>query len=259
MKTKALFLAVLIAMGGTLTAHAQLTTGEPSAKVIRTGNRAKRGDYGIYIGTTTTMFGNIFKDDVEMLPLPLINFKYMSSNHLELRVGLETYKLSEKLKGDINSSTNTTTQTSQKYGESTLMLYPGFAYHFSSRNILDVYVGAELPLGWDAKSIKTTEDTYTSNSTKRSFVLGLGAFIGLQAYIADLPLALGLEYGISSRLDTGLKYKNELTTNNKTTVSYSPSGQFDHMHTATSEYEKLKARKGEIGGQLRLTLSYYFK
>ena len=259
MKTKALFLAVLIALGSTLTAHAQLTTGEPTAKVIRTGNRAKRGDCGLYIGATTTMFGNIFNDDVEMQPLPLINFKYMSSNHLELRVGLEAYKLSEKLKGDVNSGTNTITKVSQKYGESTLLLYPGLAYHFSRLNILDVYIGAELPLGWNANSIKSTGESYTSNTTKRSFVLGLGAFVGLQAFIADLPLALGLEYGISSRLDAGLKYKNETVVDNKTTISYSPSGNFNYIHATSDEYEKLKARKGEIGGQLRLTLSYYFK
>ena len=259
MKTKALFLAVLIALGGTLTAHAQLTTGEPTAKVIRTGNRAKKGDCGLYIGATTTMFGNIFNDDVEMLPLPLINFKYMSSNHLELRVGLEAYKLSEKLKGDINSDSNTITKSNQKYGESTLMLYPGLAYHFSRLNILDVYLGAELPIGWDTNTIKSAEESYTAKTTKRSFVLGLGAFVGLQAYVADLPLAIGVEYGISSRLDAGLKYKNEVTANNKTTVSYSNTQDFKYIDASSDNYEKLNARRGEIGGQLRLTLSYYFK
>jgi hypothetical protein len=258
MKTKSLIFVLLLAMGGAFTANAQLTTGEPTAKVIRTGNRAKKGDFGLYIGATNSMFGNLMNDNVEATPLPLINFKYMSSNNLEMRIGLEAYKLSEKLNGDVDKGENTVANQKQKYGESTLMLYPGLAYHFSRLNILDVYVGAELPLGWDTNTMKLTEENYVNNTTKRSFVLGLGAFIGLQAYIADLPLALGLEYGISSRLDTGLKYKNELTVDNQTTVTYSPTGNFSHINSR-NDFEKLKARKGEIGSQLRLTLSYYFK
>jgi hypothetical protein len=177
----------------------------------------------------------------------------MSSNNLELRVGLETYKLKEKMTGESEG------KETHKYNESTLMLYPGFAYHFSRLNILDVYVGAELPLGWDTNSVKSVYDNYTDNTTKKSFVIGLGAFIGLQAYIADLPLAVGLEYGISSRLDTGLKYKYERTEDNQTTVTYSPSGSFSHIWPDSNSYDKLNARRGEIGGQFRITLSYYFK
>ena len=132
------------------------------------------------------------------------------------------------------------------------------SYHFSRLNILDVYVGAELPLGWETKNYKTVSTNYESQSTKRSFVIGLGAFVGLQAYIADLPLAIGVEYGISSRLDTGLKYKNEYTTNNQTTITYSPTNDFQHV-MGNGTYDKLKARRGELGSQIRLTLSYYFK
>lgn len=251
MKTKVLFVAFLIALGSALTANAQLTTGVSSSKTIRTGNRAEAGDCGIYAGATLNLSD-------EVTPLPLINFKYMSSDNFEMRIGLEAAKTKEKLAGDIRQGENTITRDDQKYGKSTLMLYPGFAYHFSKLNILDVYVGAELPLGWDASTSSTTATDYTSKTTKRSFVLGLGAFIGLQAYIADLPLAVGVEYGLSSRLDTGLKYKNEHTTNNQTTITYSPTNDFKYVH-GTDPYDKLKARRGEIGSQIRLTLSYYFK
>jgi hypothetical protein len=260
MKTKKLFFALLVALGGALAANAQITTGEPTSKIIRTGNRAEKGDFGLYIGATTSMFGNIFKEDVQMVPLPLLNLKYMATDKFELRVGLEAYKLSEKLNGDIRTADNTYMIANQKYGENNVMLYPGFAYHFSRLNILDVYVGAELPLGWNTNNVKSVATSYQSQTTKRSFVIGLGAFVGLQAYIADLPLAIGVEYGISSRLDTGLKYKTEVTRDNQTTVTYSPSiGDFTNLKPAGDGYERLQARRGEIGGQLRLTLSYYFK
>ena len=182
----------------------------------------------------------------------------MTSDNFELRVGLEAYKLSEKISGTVDTDPGIN-EIKEKYGESTVMLYPGFAYHFSRLNILDVYIGAELPLGWDTNIDKRIETEYTRNITKRSFVLGLGAFVGLQAYIADLPLALGVEYGISSRLDTGLKYKTEETRDNQTTITYTTNRNDLPNVYSNERYEKLQARKGEIGGQLRLTLSYYFK
>ena len=124
-----------------------------------------------------------------------------------------------------------------------------------------LYVGAELPLGWDSYTRATVNDTYSNTRTKRAFVLGLGAFVGLQAYIADLPLAVGVEYGISSRLDAGLKYKNVTVSDNTTTTTYT-SNYNDLPNVAgynSDSYSKLAARKGEIGGQIRVTLSYYFK
>lgn len=262
MKVKLLILALTL-FGGAFAANAQLTTGEPTAKVIRTGNRAKAGDFGLYIGATTSMFGNIFNESVDVVPLPLLNFKYMTSNNFELRVGLEAYKLTEKLKGE-KSVDNSVTTSNRKYGTNSLTLYPGFAYHFSNLNILDVYVGAELPIGWDANTLKTntvlTNDQISDTVTKRAFVLGLGAFVGLQAYIADLPLAIGVEYGISSRVDAGLKYKTVHVQGNTTTTSYSQDiNEFVNIKDTSVDYSKLAARRGEIGGQLRVTLSYYFK
>ena len=263
MKTRFFLIALATLIGGTFSANAQLTTGEPTAKVIRTGNRAKAGDFGLYVGATSSMFGNIFDDSIDMTALPLINFKYMTSNKFEIRVGLETYKYTERLSG--NQTENATdTPVKNKYGESSFMVSPGFAYHFSKSNILDVYIGAELPLGWDSNTYKyskeTTANPYTESTTKRAFNLGLGAFIGLQAYIADLPIAVGVEYGLASRLDAGIKYKNVTTMDGTETTTYSTKySDFRHLTANGYDYSKLSARKGEIGSQLRFTLSYYFK
>lgn len=261
MKAKFSLVALALIFAGAVTANAQLTTGEPTAKVIRTGNRAAAGDFGLYVGATSDMFKNIVNSGTSITALPLLNFKYMASDKFEVRVGLEAYKLSEKLKGSITSN-NSDIASKNKFGSSTLMIYPGFAYHFSKLNILDVYVGAELPLGWDTYTSKSeVSGAYSASQkiTKRSFVLGLGAFVGLQAYIADLPLAIGVEYGLSSRLDTGLKYKNVTVSDNTTTTTYEQDpSKFSHL-VDDSTYSKLAARKGEIGGQFRLTLSYYFK
>ena len=261
MKTKLLLVTLAFLVGGSFAANAQLTTGATSSKVIRTGNRAKAGDYGIYFGATSTMFQNAFNDDISLTPLPLINFKYMSSDNLELRVGLETYKTKTKVKGDVLEDEKSSYSLSNKSNQNSLTVYPGFAYHFSKQNLLDVYVGAELPLGWESYT-ETSETGGKSNAvytaTKKSYVLGLGGFIGLQAFVADLPLAIGFEYGLSSRLDTGLKYKSETTVDNRTTTVYTVDATKISGYE-TFNFSQLAARKGELGSQFRFTLSYYFK
>ena len=277
MKTKlTFFIAVLGLLGGqALPAVAQMTTGKPSAKVIRTGNRPEAGDFGIYLGATSEMFNGIIDKELQMQALPLINFKYMVSDQFEARIGLELYKTSSTLKGNYTEDIEEQSfslPASTRNSNSNAMFYPGVAWHFSTKNILDIYVGAELPIGWDSSTsldesgtveIGETGDyisTISSHSTtKRSFVIGLGAFVGIQAFIADLPLAIGAEFGISSKFDTGVKYKHvEEVTGNDTQTYYSSAIEDLPGYTNT-QYDSLKARTGEIGGQFRFTLTYYFK
>lgn len=258
MKLRFLLLALLCA--GTLSAQAQITTGQPSSKVIRTGNRAQAGDFGLYFGATTNMFKDVFDSDVKLTALPLINLKYMATDRLETRLGLELYNTSEKLSGDVlTGEENETYEMTNKRGSTNFMLYPGVAYHFSKKNLVDVYVGAELPLGWNSEKAIQSVDGTENKCTKTSFVLGLGAFIGIQAYVANLPLAVGLEYGISSRFDTGLKYKNEISDpDGSQTYFTADNSQFKQI-SSQEQFDNLKARKGQIGGQIRFTVTYYFK
>ena len=101
MKTKLVLLFALLCWGGFSISYAQITTGKPSSKVIRTGNRAQAGDFGIYLGATSDMV-QAFDKDVNFSALPLINFKYMVTNQLEARLGLELYKTSKTLKGEVS-------------------------------------------------------------------------------------------------------------------------------------------------------------
>lgn len=259
MKNLKILLVVALCFGAFSTVSAQITQGKPSAKTIRTGNRPGEGCFGFYMGATSDMFKGAIDPNMSFKALPLLNLKYMSSDHVEWRVGLELYNSSETIKGDIMNDNNITS-VKNKYGESAAMIYPGFAYHFSRHNIFDVYAGVELPLGWNSGSFVSANSNSVATQKKSSFVIGLGAFVGFQAFIANLPLALGLEYGLSSRFDAGLKYKNVYTTNTTTQVSYSPDySEFSHLEGGEEAYSRLKAKKGGIGNQVRLTLSYYFK
>lgn len=91
-----------------------------------------------------------FDKDVKFSALPLLNFKYMVTDQFEARLGLELYKSSQRLNGDMQSSNMSGDPITLPYktinSSSNAFFYPGFAYHFSSKNILDIYVGAEIPL-----------------------------------------------------------------------------------------------------------------
>ena len=214
---------------GILSVQAQITTGESTSRVIRTGNRAQAGNFGIYFGMTTDMFKNLSNggpDDFSCMPL--INLKYMKTDNLEYRLGFEWWKQSD-------SSDNGDNETSES--ESSFMFYPGVAYHFNRNNLLDVYVGGELPLGFGSKGVDYGDD----DASASQFKVGLGACIGLQAYIASLPIAIGAEYGVSTlynHVGDGTMTKDGMT--------------IERIQ------EDVSQSQWKIGHQVRVTLSYYF-
>ena len=243
---KKLVIAVLALCMGFVTATAQITTGESSAQVVRTGNRAESGNFGLYLGATTDMFKNLMNaDQAELKALPLINFKYMINDNVEARLGLEWWTVSTG-ENEAGENSEGDYETEYKHKVTSKYFYPGIAYHFSNNNLLDVYVGAELPIGWEATIEKNFADydgkdfDYDTKSVERDFNIGLGAFVGLQAYVANLPLAIGVEYGISS-----LK-----------TVS---SNKFVTDEEQEFEDPKVKYNTWKVGHQARLTLTYFFK
>ena len=241
---KVVLIALALCMGF-VTVNAQITTGENSAQVIRTGNRAEAGDFGLYLGASSSIFKNLMNvTDASVEALPLINFKYMMNDNLEARIGLEWWTVSGigKTSGEDKGGDF---ETKSKAKESRKYLTPGIAYHFNSTNLLDVYVGAELPFGWGGTTTinyadLNGKDFDVDDKTKENaFKIGLGAFVGLQAYIANLPLAIGVEYGISSMKD----------------ISSST--------TVTDEKQEYKTKGSnadwKVGNQARLTLTYFFK
>ena len=233
---------VLLALGlGVMSAQAQITTGESSSKVIRTGNRAQAGNFGLYIGATTDMFRNLSNGGPEEFScLPLINLKYMKTDNLEYRLGFEWWKSSTTTETDYGYNGAYGSKSEVTDAQSMYMFYPGAAYHFSKQNLLDVYVGVELPFGFSSASYEVKGGADESAS---HFRMGVGAFIGLQAYVGNLPLALGMEYGISSMYSTvsdGHLSKDGMTVD------------FNGPRKGNDE------SRWELGHQVRFTLSYYF-
>ena len=274
-------IACLLLLGAGMTASAQITEGNPTGNQITTGNRPQAGTWGIYLGSTSNMFKAIGDKDTKIDPLPLINLKYMFKDKWEARLGLEFSRKRETVKGDLITGYDEnekveTASYKNKVVTSENRIMPGVAYHFSPKNILDVYAGVEATLGWSRNSLYNDfqaededgkmKDGY-NNVCKSSVLLGGGAFIGLQAFIGNLPLAIGLEYGISCQYDSRLRYKNTFKEpGSKEQVVYSANVEdFPELankgvnFNESDAYDSLKASKGKIGQQFRLTISYYFR
>ena len=116
MKNLKFLLVVALCFGAISTVSAQITEGEPSAKTIRTGNRPGKGCFGFYLGATSDMLKGAIDKNVKFKALPLLNLKYLSSDHVEWRLGLELYQSSETLSGDIiveNATSNKKTNKNQ--------------------------------------------------------------------------------------------------------------------------------------------------
>lgn len=243
---KLALLACAVLVG--LSSAAQISTGESVAQTIRTGNRAEKGDFGLYLGATSTMFKGITDKGTKIEALPLLNFKYMASDKYEIRLGFEWYSTTNST--NIADVTNEETGDITRYGNTssnrstTVMFYPGFAYHFNRSNILDVYVGADLPIGGgtEKSNFKYNDPDYDKEESlpgQGRFEIGVGAFIGLQAYICNLPLAVGLEYGVNLR---NVHYNNSVMDDN--ILQYSENDSYNAF---------------KFGNQARLTLTYFFK
>ena len=269
---KKYFIAAVLAVCASLPSVAQITTGNPSATQFKTGNRAQAGDFGIYLGMSSNMFKDLMDKNIKFEnPMPLINLKYMVTDNIEARLGLEFSKTRETMKGDeflgdaAEDGTPIATEAKYKVVEADNRITPGVAYHFSKHNILDVYAGVEGLLGWTRDSKYKTIDGDEMNTRRSSFQFGAGAFIGLQAYIGNLPLALGIEYGLSTLWESRLRYKqtavdeegNEQTryTSNAELLPLLNKSEM----LSSSEWENMKASRGTVGNKFAITLTYFFK
>lgn len=252
--SKSLIVMILLLVASASQVFAQISEGEPYSRTIRTGNRPGYGDWGIFIGPSVSEIEQMIDRDITWRGLPLVNVKYYMEDNLELRLGLQLSKSKRKIKGDLIIDETENIYARYVNGESYYRLTPGIAYHFSSKNLLDVYVGANLPFGISSDQYVEEAGDMLFSQKRSSFEIGIGAFIGLQCFVADLPVAIGVEYGFSGIKYFGQKYKNTFVDEDGVEqVFYSTS------RWSEDEYSSLKSSNGYFGSDIRLTISYFFK
>ena len=261
--TKSLLIAVVLCVCAVSQAFGQISNGSPTARTIKTGNRPGEGDWGLYVGLSLDQIKDLKNKDIDWKGIPILNFKYFTSDNLELRLGFLGNSKSAKAKGDLYEtpgdfdSATKDNLVKDKAGE--YCFYPGIAWHFSPTNILDVYVGCDIPIGYDYdKYTKIYDGKNRATQTRSSFEIGFEGFVGLQCFIADLPLAVGVEYGFSGMRYFGQKYKHIITDADDNEQTFYTTDKVRDGEEPEEYYKNLKSRKGKFGSEIRFTVSYYF-
>ena len=237
-------------------AFGQISNGNPVARTIRTGNRPVKGDWGLFVGPSYNEIRDLLDKNSDIdtwYGLPLVNIKYFLGDKTEFRTGIQLCSKSYKTKGDILDDKDYLEKERDAY----YRLSPGIARHFSPTNILDVYIGAALPFGVTVDNYVSKYDgktaPYTGIHKRTSFEVGFQAFIGLQCFVADLPVAIGLEYGFSGMKYFGQKVKNTVLDGEGSEQTF-----YTTLDDPTTPYSKVKCSEGYFGSDVRITLSYYF-
>jgi hypothetical protein len=247
LKLSLLFMAFIFSF----VCYSQLSTRENTTSVFKTGSRPQTGSYGVYIGSSFAEIEDMINsDEFNAKGLPLINFKYYKSKNVEYRLGIQLSGKSTKIKGEENTSAAKEIKDMESVSYNRISL--GKAYHYAPSNLLDVYTGVYIPFGWDYYKNEQTYGTTGQALSKFSPVIGLGAFIGLQAFIADLPVSVGFEYGLRALAQLGKQYKHVQTTTSSVTTYYT------EQKSSAFEYSKLSYSESNIGTDARITFSYYF-
>jgi hypothetical protein len=171
-----------------------------------------------------------FTAEVEFRPLSAspvnLNYfrgRYFTTDDLAIRTGVNIYYKQQK--DEPNEGRDESKKSTLLFG-----IYPGFEKHFGDMKRLSPYIGGELGI-----AIKTSKDTYTSNSgssqyetaskgawldgSERGFFsLGLNFLVGADYYVSK-KLFMGIEMGFGLQTITNSEVTEEETGYPDETIS----------------------------------------
>ena len=223
------------------------------------------GNYGLFFGIAYNELEYWFDNDLEYNGLPIVSLKYYRTDNTVWRIGFQTSTKNKVLSGKVDPLINGTILTDRKIVENTsrFTVYPGLEHHFTSSNLMDVYMGTVIPFGWDREKNVDNSEYNTGDSdefslTRTSLTYGLEGFVGVQAFVADLPLALGVDFGAAIMGHLFDKYKHTIKSEVGTLVTDQTYYTIDDTGLGT-KYESLSRRDFQLQGNIRLTITYFFK
>jgi hypothetical protein len=273
MRKKIIIGAGLLAFLFTGIAHAQLSDRVNSPSTLKIGTRPVSGNMGLMLGASYNDINLLLDDSLSYEALPVINMKYYLSDENVFTLGIKWNKSKVVYGGTIDTLVNggVTSLLEHKSVQAELLIVPGFEKHFLPTNILDAYVGIRVPLGMvrditENNNEQVDGDYSYYQSSRNSMVYGLDGFVGVQGFVADLPISIGIEFELS-----GLGYmKNKSKVKSETRVTTAPNSTTttDYTYyTAEDEtpvpnfnrFSSLSDRKFDITNDFRIAITYYFK
>ena len=252
-------------------ANAQLSQRLNDSQQFRMGNRPQGGDMALVFGIPITngdaglgIWNSLSSGNL----LTFVNYK---NDHDAMRMGIRISNSSLTSNGKSDSSDFPTNMfEEQKYStrSTTVLLAPGWEHHYSNKNFFDVYSAIDVLAGWNTEKAVSNElyingDMRDFKATTRTIQVGAGAIIGISAWISNLPVSVGLEYGWSVLWNLGgvTSVKEDLKLgSNETSVEYKtqefkPDGSPDPTF-----YDSLTRRsmEAETNDDVKIVLRFYF-
>ena len=239
---------------------AQLLERENVESKIVTGTRPVAGNFGYFIGPSIVEIREIFDNNIDVRGFPLMGLKYYVTDNIEVRLTSQIYGNSEVIQGDlVNQIGNEDNVQKDLY----YRFMPSAQYHFSSSNFLDTYAGLGIIFGTEINEVQTTQKTnltgdyFAESYRQQTTDLGFNVNFGLQAFVADLPISLGVEASIRGLKRNNLQY--EATTVSSVGGVVNEQTFFTRQANAALEYENLDYSTYEVGGDVRFLITYYFR
>jgi len=256
MKKLRFLLAGIMLIGLHYTSFSQLSDRVNSPSTYTIGTRPEVGNYAIQIGSSYRDIENILDQNKDFEALPIVTLKYYDTNKTVYTLGLKTNKDKTVLKGEELTSGD---ELEYKGLNSEFLIVPGIEKHFGQANILDVFVGARVPLGLQRELEKIVGGGLSTTTSKNSLAYGLDAFVGFQAFIGDLPFAIGAEINYSLFGILGDKYKVKTEGGVGGDQTYYVTDVTNPVISQFDQFEKLSARTVMVESDIRVNLVYFFR
>jgi hypothetical protein len=272
---KKLFTILMVVAMSTTVSFSQISDRVNDKSTYLLGARPQAGNFGFYLALSSAEIEGLTEDNWQESGIPLINVKYYKTDKLVLRAGIQVSKKRRSIDGTLDSDMTGYTDYKHVETDANWNLALGAEQHFDLSNIFDSYIGLNGNMGYE-RSVRTHNESYAGGDYNNSegssfgFTYGLETFIGTNFFIADLPIAAGLELGITAKNYGANKFKyewDESTGGTANSGTYYTSLVDDFENTSTLngvnsqdlEFTDLKARRFDIMPLARLTLTFYLK
>ena len=259
------------------TTTAQISDRQNDESTYLFGARPDAGTYGFYIGMSTVDIADLIDSTVAVKGIPIINIKWYKTDQLVLKAGIQITKKRRSIEGSLDS-TYDAFETRREYKhvetDASWRVMAGLEKHFDLSNIYDAYVGLNGDIGY-ARSVRTNNITYAGGDYENDegsnfgFTYGGEVILGMNFFIADLPVAIGFEWGSSFKNYGASKYKYEysrLENGQSSSGTYYTSllTDFDDEYANSfsnndTRFTDLKVRRFDVLPVARVTFTYYFK
>ncbi len=262
---KKLMTAVFTALLLSSATFAQLSERLNDAATLKFGTRPMAGNLALTFALPVSGSG-IADLSLEnaLASGDFITMKYYLRNNLAFRGAIKLSTDSRRAKGDLVIPVSNTANGSREYKNSSkeYLLAPGIEKHFGAISLFDMYAGADLLLGFGQNLYIDNQEDATGDysnfkSTSTHMVAGLGTVIGVSIFVAQLPVSIGVEYGIN------FKYSNEGKThyvNESSTGGVVSSSDYYSSNIIGGQYSTLKNSTFGIANNedVRIVLNFYF-